>query len=320
METWLLILIIVLSLFVGLLLLPFLIVAIFIPPVLYKSLFTRNKPSKWSREGPSDINNPQMLEMWDQGLKFIEDNKNVREDIYVKTRDNFSIFGQYFDFGGDFAVIISSGRPETGVYSSFYASSYKKAKVNVMVYDSRAHGNSDGTISGMGFQEKEDIFALAKWIHEEKKINKIILHGICVGASSSCFALVDKDCPSYIVGFVSDGMYTSYYETLIHRVRHCHGSPFLCLPYFRRRIKRELNYDIKNEGPFVNVSKISVPTLMMASKEDIYSLPQKTQYLFDNLASKNKTMVWWEHGRHSHLKIVDEELYDSSIYNFVKSL
>lgn len=312
--------ILVICLVVGLLILP-LLGMLFIPgPILWKYLFTKHKEDKWSRSAPSDSNDDEMLSMWNQGLKFIEDNKKYLEEIYVTTSDGLKIFGQYFDFGYDKAVIISSGRPETSIYSAFYASSYKKAKVNVMVYDSRAHGNSEGTISGMGYKEKEDLFALGKWIHEEKKIDKIILHGICVGSSCSTFVLVDGNTPRYFVGLVTDGLYYSMKETLYLRVKHCKGFPQVCVPYFRKKTKKIYGYDIKKQGPFINVTKIEVPTLMMASKEDIFSLKERTQWLYDHLAPKDKTLVWWEHGRHSHLKIVDEDLYDLSIANFIAKL
>ena len=60
-----------------------------------------------------------MLDMWNGGLKFIEENKDVCEELYVTTSDGLKIYGQYFDFGFNKAVIISSGRPETGIYSAF---------------------------------------------------------------------------------------------------------------------------------------------------------------------------------------------------------
>lgn len=294
---------------------------LFIPgPILWKTLFTKYKEDKWTRNGPSDNKDQEMLDMWNGGLKFIEENKDVCEELYVTTSDGLKIYGQYFDFGFNKAVIISSGRPETGIYSAFYASSYKKAKVNVMIYDTRAHGFSEGKVSGMGFQEREELLSLETWIHENKQINKIILHGICVGSSSSTFAMIDERKPDYVVGLVTDGLYYSMKETLYLRVKHCHGFPQVCVPYFGKKTKQIYGYDISKEGPFINVTKIKEPTLMMASKEDIFSLKERTQWLFDHLASKDKTLVWWEHGRHSHLKIVDEKLYDKSIKEFVDKL
>ena len=47
---------------------------------------------------------------------------------------------------------------------------------------------------------------------------------------------------------------------------------------------------------------IKVKTLMMASQEDIFSLPEKTKILYSELPdSIGKKMVWFPHGAHSHL-------------------
>ena len=59
---------------------------------------------------------------------------------------------------------------------------------------------------------------------------------------------------------------------------------------------------------------------MLHSKEDIYSTPEFAQKLYDKSGSTNKRLVWFEHGRHSMLRITDTELYDASITKFLKDI
>lgn len=289
-----------------------------VPGMVTKMILARTKPTKFSREHPSDLKNEDMLYMWKESLKFKEENKDKEEDVRVVTEDGFHLAGLYYDFGSDIAVIILPGRPETCIYSLYYGISYAKAGVNVMAIDTRAHGESEGYWTGCGYAEQLDILAFAKYLHEQKGIKKIILHGICVGSSAVAFCAARKDLPPYIVGIVTDGLYATYDESLKIRIKRSKGMVHLGILSFRRKIKKLYNYDIKNDGPINAVKHIHLPTMMIASKEDIYSLPDKTELLYQTLASEDKQMQWWEHGAHSHLRSFDTPRYDKVVFDFVE--
>lgn len=315
---WWIYLIIALLIFV---VIPVFIMLFVVPIPIFDALFARKSKEKWSRNAPSDTSNEEMVRMWDIALDFQTSYHKNKEDVHLLTEDGFNLYGEYYDFGGDKTVIIMPGRPETLVYSLFYAESYRKANVNVMVFDPRAHGLSDGKYHGCGYMEKYDIFAACQWLMQSKGIKKMILHGICVGSSACAMAASDPDRPSNIIGLVTDGAYSTFYDTLWIRIRrNAKINPFTCISYFRRRIKTLYGYDIKKDGPLYRFPHLTLPVLMMASKEDIYSLPVKTQQLYDALPSSiEKKLVWFPKGAHSHLRIVNPSLYDASIAEFVAS-
>ena len=58
----------------------------------------------------------------------------------------------------------------------------------------------------------------------------------------------------------------------------------------------------------------------MNSKEDIYSLPENAQLLYDTAGSEKKRLVYFEHGAHSMLRFTDTEKYDRSISEFTAEL
>lgn len=302
--------------------LPVLTMLFVVPIPIFDGILVRKDKSKWSRDFPSDSKNEEMVRMWDMALDFQATYHKNEEDVHLLTEDGLNLYGEYYDFGSDKAVIIMPGRPETLVYSLFYAESYRKAGVNVLVLDTRAHGKSDGKYHGCGYMERFDIFAACHWLKQSKGIDKVILHGICVGSSSCIHAAADPSCPSNVVGLVTDGAYTTFYETLWRRIRrNSKINPLTCVAYFRSRIKKLYGYDIKKDGPLYRMKDIKVKTLMMASQEDIFSLPEKTKILYSELPdSIGKKMVWFPHGAHSHLRIVNPSLYDSSVKEFVEGL
>ncbi len=295
--------------------LPFLISIIFIPPLIFDVVHKRNKPTKWSREIPSS-RNPGILEMWQESLRFRETHKDKESEIEATTADGYHLKGLYHDFGGDTAVVILGGRPETCIYALFYAYPYAEKGVNVCTFDPRGHGLSDGVYSGCGYAEVEDYLAFIKELIA-KGNKRIIIHGICVGSCAAAFLGAREDLPPELKGIIFDGVFIHYYETLKRRIKKNKGLLYPTLWIFRHRIKKLYGFDCLKVGPITELPKLKLPCLMMASKEDIFSLPKNTELLYEVNGSPNKKLEWFEHGPHSHLRRVDTKHYDTCVKEFI---
>lgn len=297
------------------LLLPFLISITIVPPFIFDAISARKKPDKWSRNHPSSPN-PGIVEMWGESLKFREAYKDKEQEIEATTQDGLHLKGLYYDFGSTTAVIIMGGRPETCIYSLYYAYPYAEKGVNVCVFDPRAHGESEGVYSGCGYKEALDLRAFAN-VLIEKGVQKIILHGICVGSCAATLFAAEPDCPPQVKGLFTDGAYINYYETLKHRIAKNKGPVYPTVWLFRHYIKKLHGVDCAKEGPLTAMPKLRIPCLMVASKEDIFSLPKNTELLFEANGSPDKRLEWFEHGPHSHLRRVDTAHYDRIVGEFV---
>ena len=53
-------------------------------------------------------------------------------------------------------------------------------------------------------------------------------------------------------------------------------------------------------------------------EKDIFSIPEKSQKLFDSCSAADKKIVWFDKGGHSHLRINNTEKYDNAIMEFFK--
>lgn len=294
---------------------PYVGMAFVMPPIVFNLVLKRRHEDNWSRNHPSDLKNEEMLAMWDQALSFRKQNEQYESEIETTTSDGLHLKGLYYDFGSKTAVIIVPGRPESCIYSLHYAYPYKDKGINVCVIDTRAHGLSEGEYSGCAYAEKKDILAFAKTLHE-KGIEKIILHGICVGSGAIAFVLGSPH-PSYIKGAVTDGLFHDFYSTMKRRIRRNHGIVYPTIFLFRHKIKKLYGVDIKKEGAFTLAQNFDVPFLMLASKKDIFSIPKETAFLFALNGSKEKEMVWFEEGAHSHLRITDHLRYDEAVYRLI---
>jgi esterase/lipase len=234
--------------------------------------------------------------------------------------DGFHLFGEYLDFGFDKAVIIIAGRTEGCKYSYYFAEPYRRAGYNVLVIDNRAHGLSDGKYNCLGLKEYADIIAWGKFLHEEKKNRQIVLHGICIGSATALYTLIAENCPDYIAGMVADGMYTDFKETTKNHMIEQNRPIFPCLSLFMWFFKLFTKEDAVKNGPIRVIDKLKKPILFIYSKEDIYSLPEKGQLLYDTCQSEKKRLAWFEKGGHSRVRINNQEKYDNTVVEYLQEI
>ncbi len=285
--------------------------------IIFSVLLVRTKPEKWGH-GYSMPNDPEIVIMFDTGLAFREKYANVREEIYIQN-DGLRLYGEYFDFGHDRAVMILAGRMECCIYACYFAEPYRLAGYNVLVIDGRAHGLSEGKYNCIGYRECHDLLAWGKMLHDEKGIRSIVLHGVCIGASTSLFAITDDHCPDYFTGITVEGMYTCFYESTKNHMIHDKRPlfPFLYLVMFYIRVILRIN--AVTDGPYRRITKLQKPILFLHGRQDAFSLPAKAEALFAACPSP-KRLVWFDKGKHSRLRINNTEDYDRALSTFLTEL
>ena len=283
--------------------------------IIYKTLLTRDKDEKWGRSA-SMSDDEKYNRLFAQAEEWYNTYAPYRKTVDI-TNDGLHLWGEYFDFGGDKAVIVIPGRMEACVYSCHYSEPYRAAGWNVLVIDSRAHGRSDGRVSSVGYKEYRDLLAWAKLLKEEFGIKKVILHGICIGSSTAVFAATDREQPELIDGMVADGMYYRFYESFKLHMVHQKRPHFPFLIETMLFIRLISGADVIFDGPGKRIVNMKKPILFIHSREDLFSLPERAQQLFDLCPSAQKHLVWFPEGEHSKLRIQDAEAYDRAVCEFL---
>lgn len=281
---------------------------------VYKCTLRRSSRVQWSREVPSDLA-PDSLEMYAVGQAWADAHRDACTDVHI-VRDGLSLYGEFYNFGGTRCAMILSGRTECLKYGYYFAIPYAAAGFNILVVDPRGHGNSDGEFNTVGFEESKDAIAWVRYIHDDFGQSSFVFHGICIGAAAGMLALTSPDCPDYVDAIVTEGMFPNFGESmknhLIERKKPVRGMYQL----INRQMKIHTGYSM-DYGPIDVIDKLKRPLLMLHSREDLYSTPFYAQRLFDRAGTENKTLVWFEHGRHSMLRITDTARYDRAITEFL---
>ncbi len=255
--------------------------------------------------------------MWNSGCQWGEENADYMTEVQIEN-DGLDLYGEFFDFGSKKCVIILPGRCECLKYSYFYAEPYKKAGFNVLVIDTRCHGKSGGIYNTIGVKESDDLIKWVKFIKKEFGIKEVYFHGICVGSVAGLLALTKRRCPDTVKGMVCDGCFVSFRETFKRHMIADKRPLFPVLDLAMLWIKVYSGTNVLRYAPIKLVKRIEDKRMLfLFGKKDIFSIPEKSQKLFDACTAEDKNLVWFKKGGHSHLRINNFEQYDDAIVEFL---
>lgn len=286
------------------------------PIILYRILLVRTDDKKWTR-ACSLPDDEEQVKMHLEGETWANRYSENCIDVEV-TSCGFKLVGKYFNFGGNKAVIIIAGRMEGCIYSCYFAEPYRKAGYNVLVIDNRSHGLSEGKYNNVGFLEYQDILKWGEMLHDEYKNEKVICHGICIGSATALYALTSANCPSYFCGLVADGMYTTFRESFKNHLILDKRPTFPMVLQMMLLISLHSGCNAFKDGPILRIKNYDKPILFLYSKEDKFSLPENAKELYAKCTAP-KTLVWFDKGAHSHLRVNAVEKYDGEIMKFVEA-
>lgn len=279
---------------------------------IYTKTLVRKDSATWSRDPV--LTYPQD-EMDSIGQAWMREHLLQKQDVHIQ-RDGVNLWGEYYDLGYDRAVMILSGRTESLRYGYYFGIPYAKAGFNVLVVDPRGHGLSDGKYNTLGFEESKDALQWVRYLHENHHVRSVVFHGICIGAAGGMLAITAPDCPDYVEGLVTEGMFPCFRESmknhLIERKRLM-WPVLACIDFWMRKYTGHS----MGRGPIHVIHKMRKPLLMLQSLEDPYSTPENAKKLYRRCASTRKQLVLFESGGHSLLRHAHTERYDTAITEFL---
>jgi len=124
------------------------------------------------------------------------------ESIGFKTADGLTLRGVWIRADqSDKAVIILHGHNSSYDFDIYRAPALQEAGFNVLLFDFRAHGRSEGHHMTFGYEERQDVLAAIEFLHE-RGINSIGLLGFSYGG---IVAMVTTPECADVKAVISDG-------------------------------------------------------------------------------------------------------------------
>jgi len=151
---------------------------------------------------------------------------------------------------------------------------------NVILYDHRRHGLSEGKTTSYGHYEKFDLQAIVHWAKLTLGTDITLgIHGESMGAVTTLlYAGMVEDGASF---YILDCPFSSFEEQLTYRLKEEFRLPSkYILPLANVFLKVRDGYSLKDVSPINAVQNIQKPALFIHSEEDDYILPYMTKALY----------------------------------------
>ncbi len=222
---------------------------------MFRNLFDL-KNSKLFNKNSDEQFNEDLLEFYDH---------SNRDDDFIDSYDNLKLHAIRITNYPDSHkwMIIVPGFASYSKDMLRYIYEAHKKEFNVLVIDNRGTGMSEGTYTGLGWNEHYDLLG---WINHLIKIDEkaeIALFGVNVGASTVLNALGEY-IPDNVKCAIEDGAFSeakSFVEHAIQRYLKIDGQ--LLLPAVNAYVKYFLNYSLNEISTNRQLKQSTTPTLFI---------------------------------------------------------
>lgn len=214
------------------------------------------------------------------------------EDVSFRSFDDVTLHGWWFDAGADRPTVIAlHGVTKNRTDMVRFALALGAAGINVLMFDGRGHGKSEGRFVTYGFYEKRDVEAAIDYVVKEKGVSdlRVGLAGISMGAAISLQVAAANRRVSAIW---TDSPFASLTRVSMERLRSWTRMPEHALrPVMWVAIKvaeRRGRFEVRAVDPLSLASQISCPVYLIHGDKDAIIGVDHSKNIFEALASAEK--------------------------------
>lgn len=190
---------------------------------------------------------------------------------------------------------------------------------NIFLFDYRAHGQSDGYLTTIGYHEQKDVLAALHVLqtHEKTKGMPVYGIGVSMGAVSLLGAAVKTNAFN---GIILDSPFTRLDQqarrTFAHKFKAFPRYPFEPIGLFL--FEYLLRFSPHEVNAFNWAETLSIPILLIHSRNDNVAAFADAQELFQRFKTKKE---FWEVAESGHARIFFEcsDAYKDHINNFLNT-
>jgi fermentation-respiration switch protein FrsA (DUF1100 family) len=189
---------------------------------------------------------------------------------------------------------------------------------NVLIYDSRAHGESGGRYCTYGFHEKFDVQKAVDTVRRIGAEKNIVVGNIGVFGTSmgAAIALQAASIEPRIRAIVSEASFATLRQITVDYQKRLMRLPWHFLRNIAmKRSEAIAHFKHREVSPLAAVSRITVPIFFIHGIEDRFIKYQYSQELF--ISANEPKSIWFVAGaNHSNVHDVGQKEYEERIVRF----
>lgn len=240
------------------------------------------------------------------------------ESFEVVVSGGLSLKGQLLDKGAGRTAVFCHGITWTRYGMFKYLEPFLDSSWNVVLYDHRAHGESEGRFATYGAYERRDLAAVITMVRRRWHATATLLYGESMGAATVLQYLADDP---QVTAAIADCPYTSMRGELVHQLfkmglpARLHG---VVLWIVRGYIRRKAKFDFYRVEPAADALASTCPLLLTHGAEDNYVPTRMSEKLYHARSPKAPTRLHLTPGAgHAESINTDRQTYLRVVREFI---
>ncbi len=241
----------------------------------------------------------------DLGLKY--------DDITLTTEDNLKLSAWYIPSKNKTSksIILAHGHPFNKANILDFAP-FLHQKYNLLFFDFRAMGDSEGNFISGGYHEQKDLKAAINYLKKEKNISNIGALGVSMGAA---VIILEAAHNKEIKAIVADSSYKD-----LHTIAQDLYKPFSIFKYpfiFFSELFAKIIYsiDIKETSPVTKVKNVKAPMFIVHGEIDYQISVESSKAIYEN-ANQPKELWIAKDTNHVQTHFKYKQEYEKKVLEF----
>jgi uncharacterized protein len=253
-------------------------------------------------------------------------NSLQKEEVSVtSTKNNYQLYGTYIKnpkASKDTIILVHDlGGNRWSVLK--YADMYLDRGFNVLLYDSRNHGDSGGKNITYGYYEKYDLDRWVNWLYTRNKGGIIGVHGESMGAATALLHSELNEAKKRVSFYISDSSYSDLEEILCIKLKEDFNikTKFAAniLMFYANKVNKFRNqFYFKESSPINILEHTSVPVMFIHGGSDNFVPRAMSEELY-NRKTSSKELYIAQNSNHAEAYIKNQEEYKEKVYKFLDS-
>ncbi|MFH1461538.1 MAG: alpha/beta fold hydrolase [bacterium] len=196
---------------------------------------------------------------------------------------------------------------------------------NILLFDFRAHGKSEGRFRTIGYHEYKDLFAAVDFLKDKTKSKifssqlPLYIMGISMGGAVAIDATARR--PDLCDGLVVDSAFSNLKDVIYNAFKAKSGLPkYPFVPILIKVVNFVTNSDIVSFSPLQSIKTVKQPVLFIHSCIDDIVNPSDTLEMYAKSSNENSKLWIAPVCRHARLHRKYPEIYQKKIRKFLNKI